>query len=111
MVKKYVPERGDIVWLDFNPTKGHEQKGRRPSVVLSPVEYNDKSNLALFCPITSISKKYPFEVVIKEKEIQGIVLVDQIKSFDWGKRKIEFVCKTNKETFVEIIQKALVLIK
>lgn len=111
MVKKYIPERGDIVWLDFDSTKGHKQKGRRPSVVLSPLAYNNKSGLALFCPITSVSKKYPFEVIVEEKEIQGIVLVDQIKSFDWSKRNIEFVCKSNNEILGEIIQKVSVLIK
>ena len=111
MVKKYIPKRGDVVWLDFDPTKGHEQKGRRPSIVLSPIEYNKKSELALFCPITSVSKKYPFEVKVKEKEMKGIILVDQIKSFDWSKRNVTFICKVNQETLEEIIQKVLVLIK
>ncbi|MBP7654730.1 type II toxin-antitoxin system PemK/MazF family toxin, partial [Candidatus Dependentiae bacterium] len=64
MTSKYIPTRGDIVWLDFDPQTGHEQAGHRPALVISPKEYNEKVGLALFCPITSQTKKYPFEVVI-----------------------------------------------
>jgi mRNA interferase MazF len=111
MVKnKYIPERGDLVWLNFDPTKGHEQKGRRPSVVLSPIEYNCKSTLAIFCPITSVSKEYPYEVEIEKNKIEGFALVDQMKNFDWSKRDIEFISRLNKENLKKIIQKAITLI-
>ena len=86
MVKtNYIPERGDIVWLDFNPQIGHEQMGKRPALVISPFDYNAKVGLAIFCPITSQKKGYPFEVNIKNKKIDGVVLSDQIKSLDWKK--------------------------
>jgi mRNA interferase MazF len=75
--KKYIPERGDIVWLNFNPQTGHEQKGKRPAIVVSPKEYNEKVHLGLFCPVTSKEKDYPFEVKIKDGKIDGVVLSDQ----------------------------------
>ena len=111
MVKKnYIPERGDIVWLNFNPQSGHEQKGKRPAVVISPKEYNEKTGLGLFCPITSKVKNYPFEVIIEEKKIKGAVLSDQIKSLDWKTRKTEFIVKIATKKIEEIIDKISVLL-
>lgn len=82
-----VPQRGDIVWLSFEPQAGHEQMGRRPAVVLSPAVYNAKVGLALFCPITSQVKGFPLEVVIPEGlAVSGVVLSDQVKSLDWRAR-------------------------
>lgn len=107
----YIPKRGDLVWLNFDPTKGHEQKERKPAVVLSPVEYNQKSSLAIFCPITSVSKKYPYEVEVAGENIKGFVLVDQMKNFDWSKRDIEFISKINTRNLKIIIEKAITLIK
>lgn len=84
MVKsKYIPERGDIVWLDLNPSKGHEQKGVRPALIISPKLYNAKTDLALVCPITSVVKGYSFEVELHAKETTGVVLADHIRSVDW----------------------------
>ncbi|MDR0308001.1 MAG: endoribonuclease MazF [Chitinispirillales bacterium] len=108
--KKYIPERGDIVWLNFNPQAGHEQKGKRPAIVVSPKEYNEKTGLGLFCPITSTMKGYPFEVEIKNKKITGVVLSDQIKSLDWKTRDVEFVIKETNEKTDEIIDKIGVLL-
>jgi mRNA interferase MazF len=111
MVKsKYIPERGDIVWLDFNPQAGHEQMGRRPAIVISPIGYNEKVGLGVFCPITSKEKGYPFEVRIKNKKIDGVILSDQVKNMDWGKRKIEFIIKAKKEELEEVIDKLKILI-
>ena len=111
MVKKnYIPERGDIVWLNFDPQSGHEQKGKRPAIVLSPKEYNKKVGLGLFCPITSKIKNYPFEVTISIKKINGVALSDQIKSFDWKTREIEFIAKATSEKIEEIINKLSVLV-
>jgi len=109
VAKKYVPNKGDIVWLDFDPQLGHEQKGRRPALVLSSVIYNEKSSLALFCPITSHEKGYPFEVKISEKKIKGVVLSDQIKSFDWIKRKVKFIAKAKESEISEVIEKVKIL--
>ena len=110
MVKKYIPERGDIVWLNFNPQSGHEQKGKRPAIVISPKQYNEKTGLGLFCPITSKVKNYPFEVKIENKKINGVVLSDQVKSLDWETRNIEFIIKTAKEKTEEVIDKLGVLL-
>ncbi len=95
MVKKYIPERGHIVWVNFNPSSSHEQKGKRSAFVVSPKLYNQKSGLALVCPITSHIKNYPFEVVVKDTTVPGVILVDQIKSLDWNARKFSFVSRTS----------------
>jgi mRNA interferase MazF len=86
--RSYVPDRGDIVWLQFNPQAGHEQAGHRPALVLSPASYNSRSRLMLCCPMTSQRKGYPFEVVIAyETDRESVVLADQVKSLDWKVRK------------------------
>lgn len=84
----YVPDRGDIVWLQFNPQSGHEQTGHRPALVLSPASYNRVSGLMLCCPMTSHKKGYPFEVVVSDDTYQtSVVLADQVKSLDWKTRQ------------------------
>jgi mRNA interferase MazF len=108
--KKYYPERGDIVWLNFNPQSRHEQKGKKPAIVISPKEYNEKVGLGLFCPITTKIKDYPFEIKIENKKINGAVLSDQIKSLDWTTRGIEFIAKENSGKIDEIINKISVLL-
>lgn len=91
---EYVPERGDVVWLDLSPQVGHEQAGRRPVVIVSPTEYNRLVRLALVCPITSRRKGYPFEVLLPDGlQVQGVVLAGQLKSVDWEGRRAEFICK------------------
>ena len=111
MVKKeYIPERGDIVWLNFNPQSGHEQQGKRPAIVISPKEYNEKVGLGLFCPITTKIKDYPFEVKIENKKIDGVILSDQIKSLDWKTREIEYITKITPEKINEVINKINVLL-
>ena len=99
----YIPDRGDIIWLEFDPQKGHEQKGRRPGIVLSKKEYNQKSNLALICPITSRIKDYPFEVRINSI-IQGVILSDQIRSTNWKSRNAAFIEKIPEEILKEIFE-------
>ncbi len=107
----YIPNRGDIVWVTFNPQAGHEQAGRRPALVLSPAAYNGKVGLAILCPITSQIKNYPFEVFIPEgSKIGGAILSDQIKSLDWKARQVEFVCKLPSSTLNEVLQKLGTLI-
>lgn len=107
----YIPNRGDIVWITFNPQAGHEQAGRRPAFVLSPAAYNGKVGLAILCPITSQIKNYPFEVLIPEGlKIGGAILSDQIKSLDWKARQAEFVCKLPSSTLNEVLQKLGTLI-
>jgi mRNA interferase MazF len=89
--RAFVPDRGDAVWLQFNPQAGHEQAGRRPALVLSPAAYNGKVGLAVLCPITSHSKGYPFEVTITSRKLAGVVLADQVKSLDWQVCQAELI--------------------
>ena len=108
----YTPNSGDIVWITFNPQAGHEQAGRRPALVLSPMAYNGKVGLAILCPITSQVKGYPFEVLIPEDlKISGAILSDQVKSLDWKAREAEFVCKLPTASFNEVVQKLSTLIR
>jgi len=102
----YIPEKGDIVWIEMNPQAGHEQAGKRPAIVLSPKAYNEKVGLALFCPITTQIKGYPFEVIIpKGYRISGAILSDQIKSLDWKARKVSFACKIDTAFIQEAVAK------
>jgi mRNA interferase MazF len=106
MAGRYVPSRGDAVWITFNPQAGHEQAGRRPALVVSPASYNGKVGLAVLCPITSQIKGYPFEVNIPSGlKVGGVVLSDQVKSLDWRIRRAEFICKLPHETLTEVIDK------
>ena len=112
MVNTNFPDRGDVVWLQFNPQAGHEQAGKRPALVLSPKEYNQKTGLALFCPITSKVKGYPFEVKLPEGlPVEGVILADQIKNVDWISRSAQFVCKIPVEIMQEVILKIETLYK
>lgn len=111
MPARYVPNRGDVVWISLNPQAGHEQAGRRPALVVSPAAYNRKVGLAVFCPITSQIKGYPFEVRIPAGlKVGGAVLSDQVKNLDWRARRTEFICKLPQSITVEVLQKLGTLI-
>ncbi len=110
MTPGYAPEQGDLVWLDFDPQQGHEQRGRRPALVVSRKAYNAKVGLALFCPVTSRVKGYPFEVAVNEGPISGVVLSDQVKSLDWKARRIEFIGRIGTDSLAEITSRLLLLI-
>jgi mRNA interferase MazF len=86
MVSNWIPNSGDIIWVDFNPTVGHEQAGKRPALVLSPSSYNGKTSLLLACAMTTEVKGYPFEVRMPDG---GVVLADQIKCIDWRYRNAQ----------------------
>ncbi len=86
MSRSYVPEAGDVVWLQFDPQAGHEQAGHRPALVLSPSRYNAIRGMMVCCPMTTKIKGYPFEVVV-DAEKPGAVLADQVKNLDWRARK------------------------
>lgn len=108
----YVPGRGDIVWLTFTPRVGHERPGRRPALVMSPSAYNDKTSLALLCPITSKVKGYPFEVTLPVKgKIAGVVLSDQVKNVDWRARRAEFAAQAPEKVVSEVLGKLAVLLE
>ena len=102
----YIPKRGDVVWISFNPQAGHEQAGRRPAIVLSPKAYNQKVGLAILCPTTNQVKGYPFEVSLPEKVgVTGVILSDQVKSLDWRARKAEFKAALPEEVIDEVLAK------
>ncbi len=108
----YCPDRGEIVWIAFTPQAGHEQAGRRPALTLSPRSYNKKTGLAIFCPITSQIKGYPFEIQIPEGlKISGAVLADHVKNLDWKARKTQFCCRVSGDVMQEVIGKLEALIQ
>jgi mRNA interferase MazF len=111
VAKSYTPDRGDLVLVDFNPTKGREQAKVRPAIVLSPRIYNQKTNLAIMCPITSVIKGYPFEVAVKSKEIEGAVLSDHVRSLDWKARNAKFIAKAKPKVLSEVFLKLNLLMK
>ncbi len=106
----YIPDRGDIIWLDLNPQAGKEHSKRRPVLVLSKKIYNEKVGLCVVCPITSQKKDYPFEVAIAAEKIKGVVLSDQVKSLDWIVRNAKFIDKANNKILLEIKKKLSLLI-
>ncbi|HVO44639.1 MAG TPA: endoribonuclease MazF [Aggregatilineales bacterium] len=108
----YVPDRGDLVWLTFNPQTGHEQAGRRPALTLSPLRYNQIVSLALFCPVTSQVKGYPFEVGLPPGlPVSGVVLADQVRNLDWNARQVTFIAKAPTTTIREVLGKLDTLLK
>lgn len=112
MGRPYCPDRGEVVWISFDPQAGHEQAGRRPALIVSPFSYNRKVGLALLCPITSRHKGYPFEVPLPAGlAISGVVLSDQIKSVDWRARNAAFCCRVDGDVLLEVIARAQSLLE
>ena len=109
MVRRYVPDAGDIVWLHFNPQAGQSQAGHRPALVISPAAYNGRTSLLLCCPMTTQIKGYPFEVVIAGKR-PGVVLSDQVKSLDWVVRKAKYKGKVTSAELAETRAKITALV-
>lgn len=110
MVKSPILNRGDIIKINLNPIKGHEQAGARPVFVVSTSAYNSKTGMVVVCPITSKIKKYPFEVNLKNTKIKGVVLADQVRTIDYVSRKYIFLEKTDVSIFKEVSNKIKVLI-
>lgn len=110
MKQPYIPNAGDLVWVSFDPQSGHEQAGRRPALVLSPREYNERAGLALACPITSKVKGYPFEVSINARRVQGVILADQIRSLDWRTRQFTLIEQAPKDTLDTVVQTLALLL-
>jgi mRNA interferase MazF len=109
MVARYIPEAGDIAWLDFDPQAGREQGRRRPALVLTDQAYNHASGLVIVCPLTSKRKPYPFALPIVIGKVEGAVLVDHLKSVDWKARRAAFYSKADSDllrrvrTFVAVL--------
>jgi len=103
-VKKYIPAQGDITALSFDPQSGHEQRGRRPALVLSNTLFNQKTGLAIVCPLTTRDRKFPFHVKIHDtSDIEGFIMVDQVKSVDYNLRKAKFIKKVSIEDLNETL--------
>lgn len=110
-MSEYVPQRGDLIWIDFDPQVGREQRGRRPALVLSPKQYNAKSSLALICPVTSKAKGYPFEVELPTGlEVEGVILADQLRSLDYQGRRARFISRLPGEMCQEVLGRAKALL-
>lgn len=108
----YVPDRGDVVWLTLDPQKGHGQAGRRPVLTLSPLSYNSRIGLILCCPITTQVKGYPFEVAVPEgTKLRGVILADQVKSFDWKERGADFIASVDSKTLQDVLRKFVTLVQ
>ena len=108
----YIPDRGDVVWITLTPQGGHEQAGRRPALVLSPVAYNARVGLAILCPITNQIKGYPFEVLIPAGlAVTGAILADQVKSLDWRARQAESIGTLPASTVAEALRKLGTLLR
>jgi len=109
MSKPYVPDVGDIVWLNFTPQAEHEQTGHRPALVLTPKPYNDKTSLMICCPLTTQIKNYPFEVRISGDQ-KNVVLSEQVKSLDWCSRKAKRKGRVSPAELAEVRSKITALI-
>lgn len=104
MVNKYIPKQGDIVFLNFNPTKGHEQKGRRPAIVISNNTFNKNTKMVIVCPITSNMKEFPTHYNLEDtKKINGSVLCEHIRSIDYSIRSVEFIEKATDNDLLSVI--------
>jgi len=104
MVKKYIPKQGDIVFLDFNPTKGHEQKGSRPAIVISNDVFNEHTKMAILCPITSNIKDFPTHYILEDsKKIKGAVLCEHIRSIDYETRNLKYVEKASDNDLLSVV--------
>ena len=111
VARAYVPDAGDLVWLTFDPRAGHEQRRRRPALILSPRAYNSKARLAIACPITSQVKGYPFEVPLPAGgKISGVALADHVKNLDWRARRAVFEAKAPAEIVTDVRERLRVLL-
>jgi mRNA interferase MazF len=110
MVTSYVPEAGDIVFLDFDPQVGREQAKRRPALVITDIRYNRASGLAVVCPLTSKRKPYPFALPVTVGKVEGAILVDQLKSMDWAGRRAEFHSQASAALLSKVRQYIAVLL-
>jgi mRNA interferase MazF len=111
VARAYVPDAGDLVWLTFDPQAGHEQRGRRPALILSPRAYNSKARLAIACPITNQVKGYPFEVPLPPGgKIGGVILADHVKNLDWKARRVEFAAKATNDIIEDVRERLRVVL-
>ncbi len=100
----YMPRKGDLVVLTFDPQSGHEQKGRRPALVISNDLFNQRTGLAIVCPITNTNRNFPFHVAVSnESSLTGFIMVEQVKSVDYNQRKIKYIEKCPDDTLCKVL--------
>jgi len=109
--RAYVPDRGDVVRVDLDPARGHEQTKWRPALVLSPKVYNRKTSMMLVCPVTSQKKGYPFEVPVSMAQVEGVVLADQVRALDWSVRGVQYIGRADGAVLAEVQAKLTALIE
>ena len=100
---KYIPDQGDIVALSFDPQSGHEQRGRRPAIIVSNKVFNQHLGLAFACPITNTKRDFPFHIEVVSENISGFIMTEQLKSIDYNARNIKFIEKANQKTINKIL--------
>lgn len=111
MVKKiYIPDQGDVIYFNFSPTMGREQKGVRPAIVISRAIFNESSGLAMVCPITSKQKFYSFEVLVEVDNIYGFALIDQARAIDYNAREFKFISRAPMSLVEEIKEKFITIV-
>ena len=104
MVKQYIPKQGDIILLDFNPTKGHEQKGKRPAIVISTNIFNKYTGMVMVCPISSNNKEFPTHYLLEDtKKVFGSVLCEHIRSIDYKTRNVSYIEKASDNDFISVM--------
>ncbi|WP_321777548.1 type II toxin-antitoxin system PemK/MazF family toxin [Sulfurimonas sp.] len=103
MVNQYIPQKGDLVILTFDPSAGHEQQGRRPALIISNEVFNRHVGLAIACPITNTERNFPFHVNVDSDKLTGFIMTEQIKSIDYTARKVKFVEKVNDEVMAKVL--------
>lgn len=103
MVKEYIPKKGDLVILTFDPSAGHEQQGRRPALIISNEVFNRHVGLAIACPITNSDRNFPFHVEINSDKLTGFIMTEQIKSIDYKARKVKFVEKVSDDVMDKVL--------
>jgi mRNA interferase MazF len=108
----FIPDRGELIWVDLYPRTGHEQSGRRPALVLSPKSYNKKTGLCIVCPATRQAKGYAFEVTVTTSNTEkSVILADHVRSIDWKVRKAKFFVKVQPDVLEEAVAKLEALIR
>lgn len=111
MPRTYIPDTGEVVWLEFDPQAGHEQAGHRPALVISPASYNGKTGLMVCCPMSTKIKGHPFEVVTQVNGVDCAVLSDQVKSLDWKVRRAKKKAAVDEEVLVHVRAKMKALLQ
>jgi len=103
MVEKYIPQKGDLVILTFDPQAGHEQQGRRPALIISNSLFNERVGLAIACPITNTDRNFPFHIAVNNEHLSGFIMSEQVKSIDYTARKVKFVAKVDDEVLNHVL--------